>query len=144
MQGALSKIHMVENIIKEIDDRNEKSKQYELEITKKINLKRLKIKWYRKQAKIKIQHTYNWNPWRKKQTKWKVSYLLLLLLLKKVSPELKSIAHLPLFCMWVAAATRLLMGGADPHLGTEPGPLKWSALNLTTRRGSQPQKVTYL
>lgn len=44
MQGALSKIHMVENIIKEIDDRNEKSKQYELEITKKINLKRLKIK----------------------------------------------------------------------------------------------------
>ena len=34
MQGALSRIYTMANIVKEIDDRNEKSKQNEVEITK--------------------------------------------------------------------------------------------------------------
>lgn len=52
MQGALSRIYTMANIVKEIDDRNEKSKQNELEITKWLKTGRDKMR-YRKQAKIK-------------------------------------------------------------------------------------------
>ena len=77
-------------------------------------------------------------------------------LLRELHPELTSVtniplfagedcswantrAHLPLFCMWVATTAWLPMSGIGPRPGTEPGPLKQSVLNLTTRPPGWPQ-----
>ena len=51
---------------------------------------------------------------------------------REICPELKSVANLPLFCVWVAA-TEWLTSDVAPHPGTEPRPLKRSTPNLTTR-----------
>ena len=43
-------------------------------------------------------------------------------LLRKVCPELTSIANLPLFCMWVTATAWPPMSGLGLCLGTKLGP----------------------
>ena len=53
--------------------------------------------------------------------------------LRKIHPELTSIANLPLLCRWVTTTTWPLMSSVDPCLGTELRPLKQSALKLSTR-----------
>ena len=76
---------------------------------------------------------------------------IFLFLLRKICPELTSVANLPLsadaelpwaniccqsstFCMWAAATARPLTDdGCRSVQGTEPRPLKRNTLNLTTR-----------
>ena len=54
-------------------------------------------------------------------------------LLRKIRPELTSIANLSLFCMWFTTTAWLLASDVGPYLGIEPGLPKWSVPNLTTR-----------
>ena len=54
------------------------------------------------------------------------------------SPWANICANLPLFCKWVTATAWLLSGVGLLHLGTEPGPLKWTVPNLTTRSQGWP------
>ena len=49
--------------------------------------------------------------------------------LRKIHPELTSIANLPLFCLWAGTTARPPTSGVGPHPGTEPRPPKWSVLN---------------
>ena len=50
------------------------------------------------------------------------------------SPELTSIANLPLFvCELPPQHSHWQTSGVDPRPGIEPRPLKWSVPNLTTR-----------
>ena len=53
-------------------------------------------------------------------------------------------ANSPLFCMWVAATVRLLMSGVSLCPETEPGPLKQSVANLTTRPWGWPHKEAFV
>ena len=62
--------------------------------------------------------------------------VLFICLLRKTRPELTS---MPIFLCFVCGSPWLPMIGAGPHLGTEPGSLKWNAPNLTTRPQGRPQ-----
>ena len=55
-------------------------------------------------------------------------------LLRKIRPELTSVANLPHFlCELLPQQGHLQTSGVGLRPGTVPGPPKWSALNLTTR-----------
>src|SRR3712207_4869248 len=63
--------------------------------------------------------------------------------LRKIRPELTSVANLPLFCMWVADTAWLTMSGVGLCPGTKPGPLKRGTPNLTTRQQGWPPHRTF-
>ena len=54
-------------------------------------------------------------------------------LLRKICPELTSVASLPFLCVWSAATAWPLRSGVGPRPGTEPGLPKQIALNFTIR-----------
>ena len=63
---------------------------------------------------------------------------LFIVLLRKIGPELTSVANLPLFFMWVAATAWPPMKGVGLCLVIEPGPPKQNVPNLTTRPQGLP------
>ena len=64
-------------------------------------------------------------------------------LLREMSPELISVASLPLVCMGDTASTAWhgQMNGIHPHPGSEPGPLKQSAPDLATQAPGLAQET---
>ena len=58
---------------------------------------------------------------------------IFLFLLDEDSPRADICANLPLFYIWVTTTAWLPTSGVSPCLGTEPGLLKQSAWNLTTK-----------
>ena len=48
-------------------------------------------------------------------------HFLFIFFLKKIDPEVTSVAKLPLFCMWVAATAWPPMSGVGLCPGTNPG-----------------------
>ena len=62
-----------------------------------------------------------------------ISVANLLLFQRKIHSELTSVPTFLYFVCGLPPQPGPLMSGVGPCPGTEPGPLKWSSLNLTTR-----------
>ena len=61
-------------------------------------------------------------------------------MLRKIRPELKFAANLPLFCMWVAATAWPPTSGVGLHLGTEPAEVECTELDHEAT-GAGPQNI---